>query len=399
MASNGSGQLSQRAGTKVCVFGSGSFGTALGTVIARNGFTVTLLTRREDVAISINTKHLNPQHLSDFVLPPLLSATTSAESALKGCSFIVHSIPVQSTEGFLKPLTALIPSNVPFISTSKGIHSETLETMAELVPRVLQRAQPMAFLSGPTFAKELMHGYPSGAVLASEDLAIADRCADLFHSTVFKCYTTSDVIGVEVGGALKNVYALAAGAIEGMGLGVNPTAFLVTRSCVEMNVLAVAMGARAHTMGGLAGIGDLMLTCMGGASRNKAVGARIGQGEPLASVLDSRQQSLSGVAEGVATTPAAARLAKRYGVSVPIIDAVASVLDGSAGAQEAILALMQRPRGEDFAAMVPNHQLQKQTAASWQDPLGVPASVWAALALGQAVVLTCVVARALWSKR
>ncbi|CAK0833413.1 unnamed protein product [Prorocentrum cordatum] len=264
-----------RAKTRVCVFGSGSFGTALGTLVARNGYTVTLLTRREEVAVSVNTKHVNPQHLSECRLPPNLSATTSAEEALRGASFIVHSVPVQSTESFLAPLRDLVPPGVPFISTSKGLHSETLETMNELVPRVLGRPQPMAFLSGPTFAKELVDSQPSGAVMASEDLRVAEACAAIFHCQSLRCYTTDDVIGVEVGGALKNVYALAAGTIEGMGLGVNPMAFMVTRACSEMSCLAVAMGARAHTMAGLAGIGDLMLTCMGGASRNKAVGIKI----------------------------------------------------------------------------------------------------------------------------
>lgn len=340
-----------RAATKVCVFGSGSFGTALGAVIARNGYTVTLLTRREEVSASINTKHCNPVHLSEHKLPPLLGATTEAAEALRGVSFIVHSIPVQSTAEFLEPLKVLIPEDVPIISTSKGLHSETLETMADLVPRVLGRPQPMAFLSGPTFAKELMEAYPSGAIMASSDLALAEKCAALFSCASMRVYTTDDVIGVEVGGALKNVYALAAGAVEGMGLGVNTVAFLVTRACAEMNQLAVAMGGKAHTMNGLAGIGDLMLTCMGGASRNKAVGARIGKGETLDSILNSRKESLAGVAEGVATTPAASKLAAAAGVEAPLINAIARVLEGKAQIREVALSLMtSTPAGLDFAA-------------------------------------------------
>ncbi|CAK9035400.1 Glycerol-3-phosphate dehydrogenase [NAD(+)] 2 [Durusdinium trenchii] len=385
---------SKRANVKVCVFGSGTFGTALGSVMARNGFTVTILCRCEEVASSINTQHKNPSHLSECKLPPLLSATTCPQEALKGVAFIVHSVPVQASEDFLKPLKDLIPADVPFISTSKGIHSETLETMAELVPRVLQRPQVMAFLSGPTFAKELMDEIPSAAVVAAEDPAVAESCSDLFHCTVFKTYTTTDVIGVEVGGALKNVYALAAGTLEGMGLGFNTAAFLVTRACVEMNMLALAMGAQPHTMVGLAGIGDLMLTCLGGASRNKAVGARIGQGESLASVLQSRQQSLAGVAEGVATAPAALRLARRHKVPVPIIDAVASVIDGVAGPREALLSLMQRPKGEDFAAHV-LHGAEKQLVRS-VSPLGVPPKYWAFLAVGQAFLITALF---IWFRR
>jgi len=401
-----------RASTKVCVFGSGSFGTALGTVVARNGFAVTVLTRREDVAGSINEKHINPQHLSGCKLPPLLSATTSAEEALAGVSFIVHCIPVQATEPFLEPLRALIPKDVPIISTSKGVHSETLETMAELVPRVLGGPQPMAFLSGPTFAQELMDANPSGAVCASADAGLADAAAQLFHCPSMRCYTTSDVIGVEVAGAVKNVYALAAGAVEGMGLGNNSVAFLVTRACAEMNMLAVAMGARAHTMAGLAGMGDLVLTCMGGKSRNKAVGARIGRGEPLSAILESRKQTLEGVAEGVATAPAVVRLAKRHGVSMPLADAVAAVLEGQAKPQQAIMLLMQQPRHEDFAAAA--HEAERELARQRQrpegsgasgradsgpSPLGLSGTAWAVLAIAQAALLGCLAARSLRSRR
>jgi len=387
-------QLAQRAATKVCVFGSGSFGTALGTVVARNGFPVKLLTRREDVATAINTKHVNPHHLTNCKLPPLLSATTSAAEALNGVKFIVHCIPVQSTLGFLEPLKELIPANVPLISTSKGIHQDTLELMADLVPRALGRQQPMAFLSGPTFAKELMDSIPSGAVLASEDERTRNDCAELFHSPALRVYTTADVIGVEVGGALKNVYALAAGAIEGMGLGVNTVAFLVTRACVEMNILAVSMGAAPHTMGGLAGIGDLMLTCMGGASRNKAVGARIGRGEGLETILADRKQSLDGIAEGVATTPAAERLAQQRGIQTPIICAVAAVLSGRQGAAEAIMALMVQPRHKDFAALPhtlavrQDGQACSAPARGWQKVCGsMPVQAWVSLAIAEAVAL------------
>lgn len=307
-------------------------------------------------------------------------------------SFIVHSVPVQSSEDFLRPLKDLISVEVPLISTSKGIHSETLETMAELVPRVLERPQVMAFLSGPTFAKELMDEIPSAAVVAAEDPLVAERCSELFHSAIFKTYTTTDVVGVEVGGALKNVYALAAGTLEGMGLGFNTKSFLVNRACVEMNLLALAMGARVHTMVGLAGIGDLMLTCLGGASRNKAVGARIGRGEPLSEVLASRQQSLAGVAEGVATAPAALRLARKHHVTCHIIEAVASVIDGSAGAREAVQTLMQRPRGEDFAAhLVYGAQEQLQRAVS---PLGISPKLWAAVAMGELLIIGAL----LWSR-
>lgn len=390
-----------RASLKVCVFGSGTFGTALGTVIARNGYPVTLLTRRSEVAESINTQHVNPQHLTDYKLPPLLAATTSAADALQGASFIVHSIPVQSTESFLEPLKDLIPEHVPFVSSSKGLHSETLETMAELVPRVLGRSQPMAFLSGPTFAKELMEAYPSGAVVASHDTKVAERCAALFTCAAVRVYTSDDVVGVEIGGALKNVYALAAGAIEGMGLGVNTVSFMVTRACAEMNLLAVAMGAKSYTMAGLAGIGDLMLTCMGGASRNKAVGVRLGKGETLAKILESRGQSLAGVAEGVATTPAAAKLVAKLGVEAPLINAVASVLEGKQEVRQVGLFLMtMKAPGQDFAAAAQQmeRKLRKRTY-SGITVSGLPSSTLAAIAVGEAILLGCLAIGVLWRRK
>lgn len=379
--------MAPNASVRVCVFGSGSFGTALGTVIARNGFTVKMLTRRQEVVDAINTKHRNPTHLTDCDLPPLLSATSSPAEALKGASFVVHCIPVQSSAEFLAPLKDLIPSGVPIISTSKGLHSDTLETMDALVPRALERDQPMAFFSGPTFAKELMTSQPSAAIIASKDQDLAESCAVLFHCDALRIYTTTDVVGVEVGGALKNVYALGAGMLEGMGLGVNSMAFSVTRACAEMNELAVKMGARAHTMTGLSGMGDLMLTCMGGASRNKAVGQRIGRGESLEDVLNNRQQTLAGVAEGVATAPAAVRLARRHGVRANMIEAVAAILDGEIGAHEAGTRLMQLPRSRDFTEGAYIADMWQRNRPSW------PAMALATIAVAEAGVL------ALWAWR
>jgi glycerol-3-phosphate dehydrogenase (NAD+) len=191
----------ERASMKVCIFGSGRFGTAMGTVIARNGYPVTLLTRRDLVAESINKTHIHPL-VEDYKLPELFTATTSAAEAIRDADFIVHAIPVQSTFEFLEPLRDLIPADVPIVSTSKGLKTDTLEMMSDLIPRALGRPQAMAFLSGPTFAQELMEGYPSGAVLASENARVAARCRALFNCAALRCYTTSDVVGVEMGGAL-----------------------------------------------------------------------------------------------------------------------------------------------------------------------------------------------------
>merc|ERR1712008_147069 len=196
----------------------------------------------------------------------------------------------------------------------------------------------------------------------------------------------------EVGGALKNGYALAAGAIEGMGLGTNSAAFLVTRGCAEMNALSVAMGARAHTMAGLAGIGDLMLTCLGGASRNKAVGSRIGAGETLKDILQARQNTLEGVSEGVATTPAAVRLAKKYNVQMPLVEAVNAVLQGDKNPREAILTMMQMPRRSDFSSIAPRAETEKLLGMQREDG-SVPGILHLTAAAAAGALLTFVVMR------
>lgn len=231
----------------------------------------------------------------------------------------------------------LIPSDVPIISTSKGLHTETLQVMSELIPEALGRDQPTALFSGPTFAKELLEGWPTGAVAASKDEALARAVAQLFASAHVRVWTTTDVVGVEVGGALKNVYAIASGVLEGLGLGYNTTALLVTRAVAEMNTLAVAMGSQQATLAGLSGVGDLMLTCFGSLSRNRSVGVKLGQGMSLEEAL----ASMSEAAEGVATTPAALALAQRHGVDVPIIEAMAGVLQGSVTPTEAVMGLMR----------------------------------------------------------
>ena len=234
-------------------------------------------------------------------------------------------------------LQEYIPADVPIISTSKGLHTETLQVMSDLIPEALGRDQPTALFSGPTFAKELLEGWPTGAVAASRDEALAKAVAQLFASAHVRVWTTTDVVGVEVGGALKNVYAIASGVLEGLGLGYKTTALLVTRAVAEMNALAVAMGSRQATLAGLSGVGDLMLTCFGSLSRNRSVGVKLGQGMSLQEVLDS----MSEAAEGVATTPAALALAKRHGVDVPIIEAMAGVLAGSVTPTEAVMGLMR----------------------------------------------------------
>ena len=202
---------------KVAVFGSGSFGTAMACVVARNGHDVVVLTRREDVARGVNERHRNPSHLSERELPLNVRATTDPREAIEGAKAIVHAIPMQSTEGFLRDVETLVKaSGAIFVSTSKGLREDTLELMHDLLARVLGEKHPCAFFGGPTFAKQLVDGTPSGGVMAAKTMATAERAAALFSGPTMRVYPSTDVVGVEIGGALKNVIAILAGGLEGM---------------------------------------------------------------------------------------------------------------------------------------------------------------------------------------
>jgi glycerol-3-phosphate dehydrogenase (NAD+) len=324
---------------KVVVLGSGSFGTAMATVLARNGHAVVMVTRSSECSHSINEKHRNPFYLTDYELPENLTATTDMASALAGAGLVVHSVPVQATHAYLTANKDKFDKSVPFVSTSKGLHTETLQMMNEIIEEVLGADQRTAFFSGPSFAKELMASVPTAVVVASADEATANFVRAAFAGKTLRVYTTADVTGVEVGGALKNVFAIAAGVLEGMNLGQNTAAALVTRGCSEMNRLARVMGAHQDTMAGLSGMGDLILTCMGSLSRNKSVGLRLGRGE----TLDEIRATMKEVAEGVATTPAAVKLARKHGLTLHIIEAVNKLLEGQMTAKAVVEHLMTLP--------------------------------------------------------
>jgi glycerol-3-phosphate dehydrogenase (NAD+) len=336
-----------REGIRVTVLGSGSFGTALGTILARAGCDVVILARNVEHVRAINEEHRNPRAFPDSVLPPNLAATSDPAAALRGAAFIVHTVPVQHSFEYLQRLAPHVPPSAVFIVCSKGLHAERGVLMHELLPLALGRSDEespfLTVLSGPTFAAGLMNADPSGAVVGSRDIALARRVAALFDTEVFRPFVSEDLAGVELAGALKNVYALAAGAAEGIGYGANTTALLVTRAVAEMSSLATALGSTGPTLAGLAGVGDLMLTCWGTSSRNKAVGIRLGKGETLADIL----ASMTEVAEGVATAPAALMLAAKAGVRVPIIQAVVDTLDGRSTCAEAMAALLAIPTGRE----------------------------------------------------
>lgn len=324
---------------RVTVFGGGTFATALATVFARNGADVVMFMRDKDVAQAINDQHRNIRYFPDIPLLPNISASTDPEAALKDTQYILHAVPVQPSPDFLRKVAEFIPPTAPIISLSKGIHLESLQFMIDIIHDCVRSTQPVAILSGPSFAKELMEEQPTGMVVASQDVELAQRIQRLLSGHRLRVYTTTDVIGVEVGGALKNIYAIGAGIASGMGYKMNTAALIVTRGCSEMKKLAMAMGAQAQTLNGLSGIGDLMLTCFGPASRNRTVGVRLGQGEKLDAIL----ASLPEVAEGIPTVGAVVKLADKYNVSMPLARGLAEFLKGDTTPLDKISELMGLP--------------------------------------------------------
>lgn len=330
---------------KVVVFGGGSFGTAMGVALARAypQVSVVLLLRDAYLCRDINELHVNTRYLKDFTLPNNVTATTSAVEAITGAQYAIHAVPVQHTRAFLAAIKDILPPTVPIISVSKGVEVATGQVMSDVIPSALGRKQPAAFLSGPSFAKEVIAQRPTGIVAASKDAGLARDVQQLFASPSMRVNTSSDVVGVEICGALKNVLAIAAGIVEGLDLGHNAMAALVAQGCAEIRWLAEKMGAKSATISGLSGLGDIMLTCYGSLSRNRSVGVRLGQGEALQDILASSSQ----VAEGVATAGVVVSLAVKYRVQLPVLTAVAQVLDGNLSAREAVFEIMSLPQIEE----------------------------------------------------
>ncbi len=331
--------------TKVAVFGGGSFGTAMGVALSRQhpDLNVVLLLRDPYLCKDINERHTNSRYLPDYELPGKVTATTSAEIALKGAQYAIHAVPVQHSRAFLTDIKQYIDPSLPIISVSKGIEVTTGKVMSDLIPSALGRKQPTVFLSGPSFAKEVMDERPTGLVAASRDKALCRNVQKLFASPIMRINITTDVMGVEICGALKNVLAIAAGIVEGLELGNNAMAALISQGCSEIRWLAEKMGAKPATVSGLSGLGDIMLTCYGSLSRNRSVGVRLGKGEALADIMSSSSQ----VAEGVPTAGAVVSLARKYRVQLPVLTAVAQVLNGQLSAAEAVAEIMRLPQIEE----------------------------------------------------
>ncbi|XP_009798483.1 glycerol-3-phosphate dehydrogenase [NAD(+)] 2, chloroplastic isoform X1 [Nicotiana tabacum] len=331
---------------KIVVLGGGSFGTAMAAHVAtrKSQLEVNMLVRDPQVCRSINEEHYNCKYFPQHKLPENVIATTDAKAALLGADFCFHAVPVQFSSSFLEEIANHVDPGLPFISLSKGLELNTLRTMSQIIPKALKNPrQPYVALSGPSFALELMNELPTAMVVASKDKKMANSVQQLMACRNLRINTSSDVTGVEIAGALKNVLAIAAGIVEGLNLGNNSMAALVSQGCSEIRWLATKMGAKSTTLTGLSGTGDIMLTCFVSLSRNRTVGVRLGSGEKLDDILSSMNQ----VAEGVTTAGAVIALAQKYKVKMPVLTAVARIIDNELTPTKAVFELMNLPQVEE----------------------------------------------------
>lgn len=332
---------------KVAVLGAGSWGTALAKVLADRGHAVTLWGRSPDHMAAIQAEHVNKRYLPNAALPANLSATSDLAATIEGKPYVLTVVPSHTMREVMSRAAKSMAPGVTVISASKGIENESLASMDEVLKDSLPGpiGSRLAFLSGPSFAKEVGIGLPTAVVMASRDRQVAESSAALFRGDRFRVYTSDDVAGVELGGALKNVMAIAAGVADGLGLGHNSRAALITRGLAEITRLAVRKAANPLTLAGLAGMGDLVLTCTGDLSRNRTVGIGLGKGQTIEQVLAGMSQ----VAEGVKTTKSAHDLAERLGVEMPITHAIYRIIYDGVPAVEAMGELMLRAPKHELA--------------------------------------------------
>ncbi len=316
------------------VVGAGAWGTALAQHAAHRGHAVRLWARDPALAAMVGAERTNPRYLPGITLDPAITPTADLAD-LADADFLLLTVPAQSLRGVL---TALAPGETPLVLCAKGLEQATDLRLSE-VAHAVHPGRPVAVLSGPNFAREVALGLPAATTLGCIDAARGATIAGLLSSPQFRVYWTDDLIGVEIGGAFKNVLAIAAGMVTGRGLGENAAAALITRGLAELARLGVALGARPETLTGLSGLGDLLLTAGSPTSRNMAFGRAIGQGADPKRL----QAEPHALVEGVATARAAVRLAARHGVDLPIAEAVAAILDGSQAIEQALDQLMRRP--------------------------------------------------------
>jgi glycerol-3-phosphate dehydrogenase (NAD(P)+) len=325
------------------VLGAGGWGTALAVHLARAGHDVELWARDPALAAELAARRANPVYLPDVHVPVQVRPTADLHAALDGTRFVVVAVPSHGMRDILRRASAAVPSDAVVVSATKGLEQESLYRMSEVVEQEMGPDVRVAVLSGPSFAAELAREMPTAMAVASRDAAAVAAVQHEFRATYVRLYGTSDVIGVEMGGALKNVIAIAAGLVEGMGLGYNAQAGLITRGLAEMSRLACAAGAQRETLSGLAGLGDLVLTCTSAPSRNRRVGIELARGRPLQEILDGTRM----VAEGVRTSNAVLALAARHQTELPISSQVADLLAGRKDPRTALYELMVRPQRDE----------------------------------------------------
>ena len=332
--------------SRAAVFGTGSWGTTFAMILAEAGTPTTLWGRRAEIVDAINETRENPEYLPGLRLPDTIRATTDPAEAMDGADFVVLAVPSQTLRGNLRGWKPHIPYEAVLVSLMKGVELGTCKRMSEVICEVAEvPEQRVAVVSGPNLVPELAQRQPAAAVVACRDEEVAARLQEACHLPWFRTYTNPDVVGVELGGAVKNVIALAVGVAAGMGLGDNVRATLMTRGLAEIGRLGAALGADQHTFAGLAGMGDLVATCTSPLSRNRTFGENLGRGMTLAEVVAATKQT----AEGVKTSESVLELAKKHDVEMPITEVVVGVVhDGMTPREAAVLLMSRTPKPERY---------------------------------------------------
>jgi len=327
--------------TRVAVFGTGSWGTAFAAVLADTGCRVQMWGRRAELVDQINISHVNADYLPNLLLPDAISATTDPAEAVRGVDIVVLAVPSQMLRANLAPWVDFLPPHAAVVSLMKGVELGTTKRMSEVIAEVGHvSAERIVVVSGPNLAKEIAAKQPAATVVACVDESMAERVAMACAAPYFRPYTNTDVVGTELGGAVKNVIALAVGMAEGMGMGDNTKSTIITRGLAETLRLGVALGADPTTFSGLAGVGDLIATCMSPLSRNHSFGVKLGRGMSVQEVVATTRQT----AEGVKSCQAILELARHHGIDVPIIENVAAVVHEGRKPGDVADMLMSRAR-------------------------------------------------------
>jgi glycerol-3-phosphate dehydrogenase (NAD(P)+) len=325
----------------IAIIGGGSWGTALSLILGKKGHRVRLWVFEEELVELINRERRNPLYLPEFELPANVEATKLLQDSLRDAQIVLTVVPSHHCRSVYEAMRPFLKADMVFVSATKGIENETLLRMSEVIEAVVGTSfQPrVAVISGPSFAREVARGDPTAIVVSSRDSEVVRWVQEELSLPSLRLYSNSDVVGVELGGAVKNVIAIAAGVCKGLGFGANSMAALITRGLAEMTRLAVACGGQRETMAGLSGMGDLVLTCTGELSRNRSVGVQLGRGQKLEDVIGGMRM----VAEGILTTPASLALARKHRVEMPITQQMDQVLHHGKSPRDAIRELMERP--------------------------------------------------------